>query len=428
MPRLLARALIPLLAACAFDGGPISAFPIDDRLEPGAANSCRVDVTPPPPNSFPLPGTIKVAPPPTGAYAGHYAVPAKPSVLEAFARQSGQRPSLVYTGHDWVFDESQWETISPRGLWTFNDMLEGDAGISALSLARRLSSQGTVLAFSWAIYCCDILNPMFYLRLKEPNNIYGRIAAGEFDDYIRQEARRIKTFDGPIMLTLVAEFNFQSIFAFGPDGRDWMMDVDDICGEYGDPGWPDGPERIRDANRRVVDLFREEGVRNVTWFMYAASNYMQPGHEDQSMWLHPRYFYPGDEYIDWVGQSVYFGDPEWGRTAEMWGTEISEFADAIEPGYAAWTSVTDKPLFLPEFGAVSDKGDSRARIIAEVFAERLPQLPQIKAVTFAQSELFRAYFALPDLGQRNDEMEAWQRAVTDNPYYTDRVITTRVPN
>lgn len=52
----------------------------------------------------------------------------------------------------------------------------------------------------------------------------------------------------------------------------------------------------------------------------------------------------------------------------------------------------------------------------------MPAFPRVKAVTFADSELFAEFFELPRLGQFADELEAWRKFVWDNPYYVDRVI------
>jgi hypothetical protein len=38
--------------------------------------------------------------------------------------------------------------------------------------------------------------------------------------------------------------------------------------QYGDPQAPDGAERFRDAYRGIIDLFRAEGVNNVTWVFH----------------------------------------------------------------------------------------------------------------------------------------------------------------
>jgi hypothetical protein len=42
-------------------------------------------------------------------------------------------------------------------------------------------------------------------------------------------------------------------------------------------------------------------------------------------------------------------------------------------------------------------------------------------VTFADSQLFAAYFSLPRLGHKSDELAAWQDAVEGNPYYVKTV-------
>jgi hypothetical protein len=133
------------------------------------------------------------------------------------------------------------------------------------------------------------------------------------------------------MLTLFSEFNYQGMMSFGVDGTDRFTEVEHLCRLYGDPSWPDGPERIRDAFIHVIEIFKREDVRNVTWFMYAGSHYMNPRHEDYSPWLHPKYFYPGDEYIDWVGQSVYFVDLQVRQKIRQVELNTS-FPEALEHG------------------------------------------------------------------------------------------------
>ena len=38
--------------------------------------------------------------------------------------------------------------------------------------------------------------------------------------------------------------------------------------EYGDENYPDGAERYRDAYRHIITLFKEVGVRHITWFFH----------------------------------------------------------------------------------------------------------------------------------------------------------------
>jgi hypothetical protein len=340
-----------------------------------------------------------------------------PDEYQRFAAKMGDRPPMVYTFHDWVSDEN-WAASNPH-LRTFADPLELSS-LSPLQLAERLTENGTVLALAWAIQCCDWGSLGFWFGLRKTAVSIPRVLRGDFDRYIREVAGQIKAFGRPIMLTLFSEFNYQGMFAFGEDGSEQITDVDHLCRHYGDPGWPDGPERVRDVFIHVIDLFRQEGVRNVTWFMYAGSHYMNPSHEDYSPWLHPKYFYPGDDYIDWVGQSVYFVDPEHRVELKEEGFNTPATV-ALQPGYDAWGTVTQRPLFLPEFGPLGDGSVSRARILREVLATYLPSLPRVKALTLGDAEVFEACCQLPRFGRFADEVQVWKEKVLNNPHYVRSV-------
>jgi beta-mannanase len=158
-------------------------------------------------------------------------------------------------------------------------------------------------------------------------------------------------------------------------------------------------------------------VRNVTWFMYASSRYMDPTFQDSSEWLHPKFFYPGDAYMDWVGQSVYFADP---AATKPVNEDASLVEPAILPGYNAWGEVTQRPLFLPEFGALGDASASRAAVIRDVMQNYLPTLPRVKALTLADFWIAEVCCQVPRLGQTfPEEVEAWRESVTRNPLYLE---------
>ncbi|MBT8446564.1 MAG: hypothetical protein KJO38_05430, partial [Gammaproteobacteria bacterium] len=242
----------------------------EERLDPRVVEGCRTNVTAPAPRSRPLPGAIKVLAPENGAYAGYYAIPPSVADYRTFKQKTGATPPIVFTFHDWVNDEYLGDD-NPKLNRMSDPFPDSETGLTPLQFAEQLADDGAVLALAWAVYCCDPESPFFLLKLKKPWNIFNRILNGDFDNYIRTVAREIKAFGKPIMLSLTGEFNSQAIFMFGRDGTKWLTSVDNICNEYGDPTWPDGPERIRDFYRHVIDLFREEGVRNVTWFIYASA-------------------------------------------------------------------------------------------------------------------------------------------------------------
>ncbi len=96
---------------------------------------------------------------------------------------------------------------------------------------------------------------------------------GTYDEVIVQYAQWAKTVDRPIYLRLGYEF----------DGPHNAFE----------------PEEYVEAYRYIVDIMRAEGVTNVAyvWHSYAAPTYKGYPVTD---------WYPGDEYVDWVGISVFF--------------------------------------------------------------------------------------------------------------------------
>jgi hypothetical protein len=408
-----AALLGPALEAAAQIGPDL---PLDAELRSAATSSCRADVTPPPPRTRPAEAARKVLPPEGRPYVGAYQIPATLAAAERFGEGLGGFPPLVFSFHDWYADTNAGDEPN----LAFDDPMEGESGVPPLVLADDLADRGAVLALAWAVYCCDIESMRFWLRLKRPYDHFQRILDGADDDYIRRNARMIRDFGRPIMLTIVPEMGWQGQFAFGADGRGRIDGVDDICGAYGDPAWPDGPERIRDLFMHVIDLFREEGVTNVTWFMYSGNQYMTDV-EGQSKWLHPRFYYPGDAYIDWVGQSVYYIDPSW----EVPFEDTGSFEEVFGPGYRAWRSVTDRPLFLPEFGILAEPERDRGALWRRTFETLLPEKPGVGALTIADTELFELYFNLPRVSGPGAESAQLRRLLDEHGYA--RAVRTGTP-
>jgi hypothetical protein len=198
-------------------------------------------------------------------------------------------------------------------------------------------------------------------------------------------------------------------------------DVKDLVGKYGDPEWPDGPERVRDVFIHVIDIFRQEGANNISWFMYGGTDWLVKNMTDDQghteWWSHPKYYYPGDEYIDWVGKSVHF-------------TTFAEFKNRFESAYDAWGEVTQRPFFIPEFN-FAEKEKSRSKLMQQIFLDYLPTKPRFRAATFMHSPALLQFgidWGLPLGGKKGefpDEIQTWKEVVVKNPYYRSRVIMER---
>lgn len=167
------------------------------------------------------------------------------------------------------------------------------------------------------------------------------IIDGKFDKALHQWAKDAKA-DG---IQLLADF------AVEPNG-DWfgwsgVFNGGGTKDGYGDPNYPDGPERYRDAYRHIIDIFRDEGVNNITWFFHY--NYeSSPPNE----WNQPKYYYPGDNYIDWIGFSLYGAQ----TIDENW--EDLKFSTQLQDYSNSFNAInTHRPVALLEFGVTDGHPD-----------------------------------------------------------------------
>jgi hypothetical protein len=120
---------------------------------------------------------------------------------------------------------------------------------------------------------------------------------------------------------------------------------------YGDPHWPDGPELFRDAFRHIVTIFRQEGATNVTFFFHPNTvyGYFEGSYEEP--YEHYRWYYPGDDYVDWIGLSVYGEKVLPDGSHASFEQKLQTFHSPDTPGsYAELTALTSKPLALNELG------------------------------------------------------------------------------
>ena len=133
---------------------------------------------------------------------------------------------------------------------------------------------------------------------------------GAVDAYIRSYARDVRDYAKPVLITpFVAEFNGAWWWAVSPDMNP-NLKTDDFV----------------QAWRRVVAIFRAVGANNVSW-AWVVNNYPQPSSDPIIA------YYPGDEYVDWIGADIYDTSPlHWLNGA---------YGLAVAHG---------KPFFIGEFG------------------------------------------------------------------------------
>ena len=121
-----------------------------------------------------------------------------------------------------------------------------------------------------------------------------------------------------------------------------------------------------------VDRVRARGATNIIWVLHVM-NYPYP----TERWNWSRQYYPGDNYVDWIGMSVYgaqYRNDKWGPFTPLLDYPYKELRE-IAP---------DKPVMICEWGVAElpEKGDRGAWIREAFTAMRDPKYDRIKAVVF----------------------------------------------
>ena len=334
--------------------------------------------------------------------------------IVSFQQKTQSTPPVVFYFANWIDDDRVHDDDPPLNRDLTRTM-------------REEFPEGAIPAIAWELpsLLLNVMPDEIHLFPNTP-----RILAGEFDDFIREEARGLAAYGRPVLMTMFGEFNNVGESTFNADGygipdwggaEDYGVEVSDLVGQYGDPEWPDGPERVRDAFIKIIDMFRQEGAHNVKWFMYGGTNWQARGMGDEAddrWWSHPRYYYPGDAYIDFVGKSVHFAT-------------LQEFKDRFESNYDAWAEVTNKPFIIPEFNFMKPRDpstglrESRTALMRQVLLEYLPGRPNFKLAFLEDSEIgvvmldFDWLYTLGGAnGEYPDEIEFWKQTVVQNPGYS----------
>ena len=164
----------------------------------------------------------------------------------------------------------------------------------------------------------------------DPNYTMQKIIDGDFDTELTQWAIDAKNTNTPLLVEFGTEVNGDWFPWNGKyNGADEKI-------SYGDPNLYDGAERFRDAYRHVIDICNNQAANNITWFFHVDAY----GNPDLD-WNKIENYYPGDDYIDWLGVSIY-GPQES-------NDDYQEFSEILNDIYPKLTALSDKPIAVLEF-------------------------------------------------------------------------------
>ena len=162
---------------------------------------------------------------------------------------------------------------------------------------------------------------------------YATWANGDNDEFVRNQAIRLRNYSGPVILRPWAEMN-----------GDWVDFQPTATDTAPKPAGGTYDEFIA-AWRHVVGVVREERALNVKWAF-------NPTTDTYSETTHVADIYPGDNYVDYLALDGY----NWG---DGQGLEWCTFSDIYREQYNRLTAVApSKPLLVAEIGCSDPESDS----------------------------------------------------------------------
>ena len=377
----MARKFLGLMTALATFSVP-SFSALAQSQQPGATERTVLAST----GAAATPFSLKLRPPRRGIY--HAAFPAfgpeedtvTRGIIDNFSNNiSGKNLTWAYFSDNWFngisFPKRDVQTILARGVIPF----------------VRIMPRSTWKACSDRRYSLD------------------KIVRGKFDKQLRRYARDAAAFNAPLIMEFGTEVN-----------GDWFPWSGACNGGgkktgYGSPNLADGPERFRDAYRRLIDIFREEGARNVTWVMH-----YNGGGAPAAAWNNPAAYYPGDDYIDWLGLSAYGAQSP--AVMRSWNPQFREVMDVAYRNVAAVSRT--KPIALLEFGVIENKG--KPQWIRNAFRDiSSGRYKRLKAVAWWHSDWRNAdgSWSRMKIDSSPASAKAYRESVANSVFVTQPVIS-----
>jgi beta-mannanase len=208
------------------------------------------------------------------------------------------------------------------------------------------------------------------------------IASGSHETYVREFLQAARDWGKPIFLRFAHEMN-----------GNW----------YPWDGFHNGsdPEKYKKAWLYIYNVRKELGADNVS-LVWCPNNTNQPN----ASWNTISAYYPGDEYVDWIGMDGY----NWGYG--RW----QSFDSVFKSIYQELTSATHKPLMIGEF-ASAEHGGSKADWIKDALSRIKTDYPQIKVLCWFNTNKERDWRIDSSLAAQ----AAFQQAISHS-HFKEKVI------
>ena len=175
---------------------------------------------------------------------------------------------------------------------------------------------------------------------------------GIHDEKIIELAEKLKSINEPVFVRLINEMN-----------GDW----DPWCAWF----FGKDTDLFVQAWKHIVDLMREHGGDKLL-FVWNPHDRSYPDFN----WNNPHLYYPGDDYVDWVGLTGYNNGTS--HPGDVW----REFDPIYEPIYIDYLRrYSAKPFMITEF-STNEHGGDKAKWIEEGFKSLAKKYPNIKIASW----------------------------------------------
>jgi len=166
------------------------------------------------------------------------------------------------------------------------------------------------------------------------------LAAGSADALIAAQARAVAALGRPVMIRWFWEMDLSGS-AYGVQGTHAAA----CLGSSGSSGYVA-------AWRHIVDIFRANGATNVAWVFCPGQEAYGPAASAQGRGASS--FYPGDAYVDWIGEDAYARGPA-ATLPKLIANMSSDYGTSGKPLIVAETGAVEavQPSFLASFSGIS---------------------------------------------------------------------------
>ncbi|MBV9580954.1 MAG: hypothetical protein JO057_20425 [Chloroflexi bacterium] len=284
-------------------------------------------------------------------------LPDDSSKLDSYEQRTGRRLAIVH----WYAQWAGW-----KGAFNLADF-------------QAVAARGSIPLITWEPWTGVAQSP------PDPNwSLRAAILSGRSDAYIESWARGLAAYGGPVLLRFAHEMDDQPVYP-------WSVGNNDNTSADYVAAW-----------HYVRAIFARFHADNVQWVW----NPNTLGDATPERYLATyQALYPGDDAVDWIGLDIFNTGPnlDWGRP--RW----QSFEQALAAPYAAITSISRKPVILPEVGS-TETGGSKAAWIEAALGPDLTQFPRVRALVWFDVDKEQPW----NLDSSQSSLQAWLASLSQS--------------